>query len=586
MMKKIFFACFVTVIVFCFVCVAGYPAETAVKARARDLGIPFDGTPGEFNAITDVKGVEVGHTTLISGEGKLEEGKGPVRTGVTVIIPRGKKNYDPVFAGWFSLNGNGEFTGTTWVEESGFLEGPIGITNTNSAGIVRDAIIEWEVKNNFYDTDEGPALAAAGETWDGYLNDINGFHVKKEHVFAALDNAQSGFVAEGCVGGGTGMICHKFKGGIGTSSRVLEKKYGGYTVGVLVQANHGNRETLMIAGVPVGKEIPDLMPILNEENPPKKDSSIIVIVATDAPLTSNQLKRLARRVSMGIARDGGMALNSSGEIFLAFSTANDGASDSKGPINIQMLSNEQMDPLFVATVEATEEAIVNVLIAADTMVGINGNTAYAIPHDRLKEILQKYNRLTGQVSNNEKVNNLINVPFCRQATDRTCGVACLQSLIYYYYSNDPNLRWVREDDLAKEMKTGDEGTRYEEIVASAKAKGLNADVRMNMTLDELKQAIDQKKPVICVIQAWVEDPKDYEGYEDGHYVIAIGYDKENIYFMDPSTLGHYAYIPIKDFLVRWHDEDADTKTKLINFGIIISNNEKPTYNSADVTLLE
>jgi L-aminopeptidase/D-esterase-like protein len=369
------------------------PSAVPQKARARDLGIPFDGVPGRFNAITDVKGVEIGHTTLISGEGKLVVGKGPIRTGVTAILPRGRK-YDRVFAGWFSLNGNGELTGTTWVEESGFFEGPITITNTHSVGIVRDSVIGWQYENKFYDPVEGlAALPVVGETYDGYLNDMCGFHVKKEHVFAALNNAASGPVAEGGVGGGTGMICHQFKGGIGTSSRVLSQDDGGYTVGVLVQANHGKRKTLMFAGVPVGKEITDLMPIIHEDDPPKKDGSIIVIVATDAPLVPHQLKRLAKHVPMGIARVGGMALDSSGEIFLAFSTANPGIYAAKGVARAEMLPNEKMDPLFEATVLATEEAIVNAMVGAETMVGINGNTAFAIPHDRLKEVLAKCNRL-------------------------------------------------------------------------------------------------------------------------------------------------------------------------------------------------
>ena len=363
------------------------------KERARDLGIPFDGRPGPYNAITDVKGVEVGHTTLISGEGKLVVGKGPVRTGVTAIFPRGKNNYDPVFAGWDTVNGNGELTGTTWIQDSGFMEGPLCVTNTNSVGAVRDAIVAWEVEKKFYDPEEGPALAVAGETYDGYLNDIDGFHIKKEDVFAALNSAASGKVAEGNVGGGTGMICHQFKGGIGTASRVLGAKDGGYTVGVLVQANYGKRYTLMIAGVPVGKEISDLMPLIREEKEAGANSSIIAVVATDAPILPTQLKRLSRHASLGIARVGGIALNSSGDIFIAFSTANPTAAKPFTVKKVEMLSNEQLDPLFEAVVQATEEAIVNALIAAETMSGINGNTAYAIPHERLKNILARYNRL-------------------------------------------------------------------------------------------------------------------------------------------------------------------------------------------------
>jgi D-aminopeptidase len=370
--------------------------EEKNKPRARDLGIPFEGTPGFLNAITDVSGIEVGHTTLISGKGKLEVGKGPIRTGVTAILPRGKK-YDPVFAGWFTLNGNGEMTGTTWIEESGFLEGPIMITNTHSVGVVRDAVIEWQYKNNFFDPLPGYpdifwALPIVAETYDGSLNDINGFHVKKEHVFAALDAANSGSVAEGNVGGGTGMICHSFKGGIGTSSRVIDDNKGSYKVGVLVQANYGGRKSFVVAGVPVGQEIVDLRPIFSWDISNSVGGSIIVVVATDAPLLPHQLKRLAKRVPIGIARVGGYGSNSSGDIFIAFSTANPGAASRTGIKEVKMLPNEQISPLFEATAQAVEEAILNALIAAETMTGINGNTVFALPHKRLQNILKKYNR--------------------------------------------------------------------------------------------------------------------------------------------------------------------------------------------------
>lgn len=366
------------------------------KSRARDLGIPFDGKTGPCNAITDVKGVEVGHTTLISGEGKLVVGKGPIRTGVTAILPRGKK-CDPVFAGWYSLNGNGEMTGTTWVEESGFLEGPVMITNTHSVGVVRDAVVEWMHKNKLYDpiySDIFWALPVVAETYDGGLNDINGFHVTKDHVFKGLNSANSGPVEEGNVGGGTGMICHGFKGGIGTASRQLDKRFGGYTVGVLVQANYGSRETLTVAGVPIGKEITDIKPIRNDTDlDVSRRGSIIVVVATEAPLIAHQLKRLARRVPLGISKLGGFSSNTSGDIFIAFSTANSGAANRKEITKLEMLPNDWMSSLFLATIQATEEAIVNALIAAETMTGINGNTVYAIPHDRLRNILRKYNRL-------------------------------------------------------------------------------------------------------------------------------------------------------------------------------------------------
>lgn len=365
------------------------PVEKPAPAplRARDLGVPFEGTPGPLNAITDVKGVEVGHTTLISGEGKLVVGEGPVRTGVTAVLPRGK-SYDPVMAGWYSLNGNGEMTGTTWVEESGFMEGPVMITNTHSVGIVRDAVIAW-LLSEAIDADIAWSLPVVAETYDGFLNDINGFHVKQEHTFAALNSASSGAVQEGGVGGGTGMICHGFKGGIGTASRVLRRRAGGYTVGVLVQANYGSRRNLTIAGVPVGREINDLRP----ERDPKGDGSIIVVVATDAPLLPHQLKRLARRVPLGIARVGGLGTNGSGDIFIAFSTANAGAGAGGGVTTVEMLPNGRMNGLIEATVQATEEAIVNALVAGKTIKGINNNTVHGIPHERLREVLKDYNRL-------------------------------------------------------------------------------------------------------------------------------------------------------------------------------------------------
>lgn len=364
--------------------------------RARDIGIPLEGEPGPYNAITDVAGVEVGHTTLIEGEGPLKVGKGPIRTGVTAVLPRGKA-YDPVFAGWYSLNGNGEMTGTTWVEESGFLEGPVMITNTHSVGVVRDALINWQYEHGYYAELPGEpgvfwALPVVAETYDGGLNDINGFHVKKEHVYAALDTAQSGQVQEGAVGGGTGMMCHLFKGGIGTSSRVIEIDTAEYTLGVLVQANYGNRRTFTVAGVPVGQEITDLMPEFHQ-NPEEDRGSIIVIVATDAPLLPHQLKRIARRVPIGISRVGGYGGNGSGDIFIAFSTANAGAADRENMQQLQMLPNDAMSPLFEATAQATEEAILNALMAAETMVGINGNTVYELPEDRLIELLKKYNRV-------------------------------------------------------------------------------------------------------------------------------------------------------------------------------------------------
>ena len=363
--------------------------------RARDLGVPFDGTPGPLDAITDVRGVEVGQTTLISGDGPLKVGEGPVRTGVTVVFPRGKSNLDPVYAGWFTQNGNGEMTGTTWVEESGFLETPVAITNTHSVGVVRDAIIAWNVKHNAMKQDW--SLPVVAETWDGWLNDINGFHVKPEDVFSAIDAAKAGPVEEGAVGGGTGMVCYGFKGGIGTASRVLTKEQGGYTVGVLVQCNCGRRPQLTIAGVPVGKLIPQDVPYsmfkdgMGGEMEGDK-GSIIIVVATDAPLLPHQLKRIARRATMGLARTGSISGNGSGDIFIAFSTANPHAYDEPGPNTVLVVSNERMNPLFDATVEATEEAIVNAMVAAKTMTGIDNHTVIGLPHDELQKALKQYNR--------------------------------------------------------------------------------------------------------------------------------------------------------------------------------------------------
>jgi len=364
------------------------PARTEKKPRARDLGIPFEGTTGPHNAITDVRGVEVGHTTLVSGEGKLEVGKGPVRTGVTAILPRGKDVPEPVFAGVFSLNGNGDMTGTQWIEESGYLEGPVMITNTHSVGVVRDAVIAYQVKKGTV----GPSailwsLPVVAETWDGYLNDINGFHVKQDHVFAAWSKAQSGPMPEGNVGGGTGMICYEFKGGIGTCSRQVSRRGRTYTVGVLVQANHGLRAQLLVAGVPIGRE-------LTQNAVRKKEAgSIIIVVATDAPLLPHQLKRLARRAAMGLARTGSVAGNGSGDLFLAFSTSKAEVANGDENPKVEMLSNDHISPLFEATVQATEEAIINALIAAETMTGIDGHRVVALPHGPLADLMKKYNRL-------------------------------------------------------------------------------------------------------------------------------------------------------------------------------------------------
>ena len=374
-----------------------WPLSTAAAQngpRARDLGVPFDGTPGPLNAITDVKGVEVGQTTLISGSGPLKVGVGPVRTGVTAILPRGHDFKDSVFAGWFTLNGNGEMTGTTWVEDSGFLDGPVMITNTHSVGVVRDAVIAWRVKNAPPD-DDGYwwSLPVVAETWDGELNDINGFHVKPEDVFHAIDSAHDGPVEEGNVGGGTGMICNEFKGGIGTSSRRFEIKGVSYSLGVLVQCNYGRRQNLRIAGVPVGAEIPQDPAYASASFGEVERGSIIVVVATDAPLVAHQLKRLARRVSLGLGRDGSTSGNGSGDIFIAFSTANPGAAAADHLVDLKMLPNDLLEPVFASTVQATEEAVINAMVAAQTMTGIENHKVIALPHDKLREVLKKYNRL-------------------------------------------------------------------------------------------------------------------------------------------------------------------------------------------------
>jgi D-aminopeptidase len=356
------------------------------------LGIPFDWIPGPWNSITDVPGVEVGYTTLIAGEGALRIGAGPVRTGVTAVLPRGKASNDPVFAGWFPLNGNGEMTGTTWIEESGFLEGPIMITNTHSVGLVRDAVVGWQARTGqLFQPWSNPVVA---ETYDGYLNDINGFHVKEVHVLHAIETAASGPIAEGNVGGGTGMICYEFKGGTGTASRQLAERDGGYAVGVLVQANFGARFQLQIAGAPVGRALTEHAPFTQGVDSYNERGSIIIIVATDAPLLPHQLKRLAKRAALGVARTGGTAGNGSGDIFIAFSTANPGAAKSSaGLAQVQMLTNDRITPLFNATVLATEEAIINALVAAETMTGIEGRTVHAIPHEPLKRVLATYQRL-------------------------------------------------------------------------------------------------------------------------------------------------------------------------------------------------
>lgn len=398
---------------FLLACLALAPALPAQgRPRARDLGIPFDGTPGPLNAITDVRGVEVGQVTLIRGEGRLQVGRGPVRTGVTAVLPRGVSS-DPVMAAWWTLNGNGEMTGTTWLEESGFLWGPVMITNTLSVGVVRDAVIDWAVRRKY---DEFLwALPVVAETWDGRLNDIKGMHVTRDHAFEALDGAKRGPVAEGNVGGGTGMICNQFKGGIGTSSRTVTIKGGSYTLGVLVQCNYGTRRRLSIAGIPVGNAITGAEECLAIPDPAEHSltdlprcgartqggthagreelGSIIVVVATDAPLLPSQLKRIAKRVALGVGRLGGIGGDSSGDIFIAFSTANPGAGSTDSLATVTFLANESLNPLFEATVSATEEAIVNAMVAAETMTGADGVRVFALPTDQVVSLLRQAGRI-------------------------------------------------------------------------------------------------------------------------------------------------------------------------------------------------
>lgn len=382
-------------------------AVAQTKPRARDLGVLFEGNPGPLNAITDVHGIEVGHTTLVYGSGRLHVGQGPVRTGVTAILPRGKAGVaDPVFGGWVAQNGNGEMTGTTWVEESGFVEGPVMITNTHSVGVVRDAVIAWQVKHNA--KFQAWSMPIVAETYDGDLNDADGFHVKPEHAWAALDRAQLGPVPEGNVGGGTGMICFGFKGGIGTASRRLSADRGGYTVGVLVQCNAGARKLLRVSGELVGPELSEAVPKIASSLPGAGGSeaergSIIIVVATDAPMLPHQLKRLARRATMGLARDGAISSNSSGDIFIAFSTANRGAAGEPHGLaginqpspttRVEMAHNDALTALFEATVQATEEAIINALIAAEDMRGADDHFVPALPHEALRQVLKRHDRL-------------------------------------------------------------------------------------------------------------------------------------------------------------------------------------------------
>lgn len=369
---------------------AAYGEEEETRLRARDLGIPFDGVPGKWNAITDIKGVAVGHTTLIGGEGELVVGEGPVRTGVTAILPVGH-HFRKIFASGGKLNGNGEMTGLHWVEESGMLEEPILFTNTHSVGAVHEGVITWRQENRYHEGSvkyDFASLPVVGETWDGRLNDIHGLHVRPKHAVEALNNARSSWVAEGNVGGGTGMVCFRFKGGIGTSSRITED---GFTVGAIVQANFGLREDFKIRGVPIGKKLRDRMPVTHSILPGSPGNSILVAIATDAPLLPHQLKRLALRIPLGIQRTGGMGYNSSGDLFIVFSTAEISDNDGDGIHDTRMLSNDRIDPIFRAVVETTEESIINALVAAESMTGINNNKVFAMPHDQVKQIFSDQN---------------------------------------------------------------------------------------------------------------------------------------------------------------------------------------------------
>jgi len=376
--------------------IACFQLAHAQKPRARDIGIPFEGTPGKYNAITDVKGVEVGFSTIIEGRGKNVVGKGPVRTGVTAILPRGQSSV-PVYANWYTLNGNGEMTGTTWITESGFLETPILITNTNSVGVCRDAMLKWFVEKNWIKEQGWYTYPVVAETWDGVMNDIYGFHVRESNAFEALNSAKTGPVKEGNVGGGTGMRCLGFKGGTGTSSRLIKFGDSVYTIGVLVQANFGQKKNLTIAGVPIGLELKDTLNSeihqIAQSHVQNGDGSIIVVLATDAPLLPHQLKRIAQRIALGVGKVGGRGENGSGDIFIAFSTANEAAFNREKVVSVKQFPNDRINPLFEGTVQAVEEAIVNALVAADTMEGVNGNITYALPHKKVIELLKKYNRI-------------------------------------------------------------------------------------------------------------------------------------------------------------------------------------------------
>ncbi len=352
------------------------------RARLRDLGITIGRMPtGAYNAITDIKGVRVGHCTLIYDEPRV------ARTGVTIIMPREEAIWDnQAFAGFHVLNGNGDFTGTHWLEESGLLTSPIGITNTHQVGIVRDTLVEYEFSHR---KDEYFALPMVAETYDGWLNDINAFHLKAEHVYEAIEKASSGVIPEGNVGGGTGMICHDFKGGIGTASRVISTESGTFTVGALVQTNYGDRDLFRVDGVPVGREI-GYARVPDPWAAPPPGGSIIVILATDAPLLPTQCKRLAQRATIGLARVGCVGHNGSGDLFLAFATGNDIRAGQKTPYELKMLPHVQMNELFEAAAEAVEESVLNALTAAETMTGYKGRTVHALPLDELQTVMRKY----------------------------------------------------------------------------------------------------------------------------------------------------------------------------------------------------
>jgi len=558
------------------------------RKRLRDLGVQPGLLPvGANNAITDVPGVKVGHTTIVSGVGALVPGHGPVRTGVTVILPHsGDLWNERVSAGAFALNGNGCVTGLDWVRESGFLEGPMALTNTHSVGDVYKGVLSWMIKRYpQIGTTDTTALPVVGECDDSPLNDIQGFHVKEEHVFAALDSAQAGIVAEGAVGAGTGMTCYGFKGGIGTASRVAQVQDTAYTVGVLVNANHGRREQLIMAGVPVGQIFAD-----EARATLYREGSIVIVVATDAPLSSRQLNRVAKRAAMGLARTGACANNSSGDFILAFSTTRKIVRVSpSSTLLLPELVDDLIDPVFQAAVEATEEAILNALCMAKTTVGCNGNISPELPLGRVLEILAKHGRITSAgVKGSGKPEQArkritrvveqeippgaikVDLPNVFQPDDYSCGAAGFMAIAAGYGVGPDEI-----EEIKKALGTNPEyGTYYADIVDYALKLGLDACARNQMSKEELKQLLTARVPVMLSIQAYADDEQDYEdpeNNENGHYVDAIGFDDDdNFYFMDPSLTGRVGYLPWNELDKRWHENEGSVKPELSHhLGLVI-----------------